>query len=99
MGRVLVTAKIENLNDLYDAIRGLLPDEQVRRVEVSDALVDTGASNLSMPRRLIAQLGLRPFRKRQAHTSAGPVNVQIYESVRLTIQGRDCSCEVIRATR
>ena len=44
MGRVIVTAKIENLADLFQANEGLIPDDQVRRVEVSDAAVDTGAT-------------------------------------------------------
>ncbi len=95
MGKVIVTAKMESLEDLYRVHQGTLPDEQVRRVEVSDALVDTGASTLSMPRRLIAQLGLRPVRTRQARTSAGPVTLQRYEAVRLTVQDRDCTCDVV----
>ena len=49
MGRVIVTAMIENVADLYNANQGVLPADQVRRVEVTDALVDTGASTLSMP--------------------------------------------------
>jgi hypothetical protein len=32
MGKVVVTAKIENLGDLYEVKKGLLPDDQVRRV-------------------------------------------------------------------
>jgi hypothetical protein len=44
MGRVLTEATIENLKDLWDAERGLLPPEKVRRITVSDALVDTGAT-------------------------------------------------------
>jgi predicted aspartyl protease len=61
---------------------------------VGDALVDTGATMLSMPGRLIRQLGLSHVRARQARTSAGPVTVQIYGTVRLTIQGRDCPSDV-----
>jgi predicted aspartyl protease len=95
MGKVIVTANLENIHDLHDVSRGLLADEKVRRVTVTDALVDTGASNLSMPRRLIAQLGLEPFRTRKARTSAGPVTLQIYGTVRLTVQGRDCTCDVV----
>ena len=72
MGKVMVTAKIENLYDLHNASQGLLPPEQVRSVEVTDALVDTGATMLSLPKRLVAQLGLQPARTRQARTSAGP---------------------------
>src|SRR6266581_4373571 len=95
MGKVIVTAKIENLNDLLNASQGLLPPEQVRSVEVTDALVDTGATMLSLPKRLVTQLGLQPVRTRQARTSAGPVTVQMYSAVRLTIQGRDCTCDVV----
>lgn len=94
MGRVLVTARIENLTDLEMVERGLMTADQVRSLEVTDALVDTGATMLSMPTRLIAQLGLRPIRKRPVRTSAGSVIVQIYGTVRLTIQGRDCPSDV-----
>lgn len=94
MGKVLVTAKIESMDDLVKVELGIITADQVRCIEVSDALVDTAATILSMPKRMIAQLGLRPVRTRQAVTSAGPVTVQIYGTVRLTIQGRDCPTDV-----
>ena len=94
MGKVLVTAKIENLADLFSADKNLIPLEQVRSVEVSDALIDTGATGLSLPKRLIAQLGLTPLRTRRARTTAGIVTVQVYGTVRLTIQGRECPSDV-----
>jgi predicted aspartyl protease len=94
IGRVLVTAKIENLGDLYAVDQGALKPEQVRSVVVNDALVDTGATNISMPKQLIEQLGLKAGSKRPVRTSAGPVMVQIYGAVRLTVQGRDCICDV-----
>jgi predicted aspartyl protease len=56
-----VTARIENLEDLYLVKKGLLPDEQGRRIEVHDALVDTGASTLPLPKRMVAARGLEPF--------------------------------------
>jgi clan AA aspartic protease len=95
LGKVLVTARIENLEDLYAAERGSLPRDQVRSVEVADALVDTGATTFSMPRRLIQQLGLRPFTTRRIRTSAGPVEVPVYEAVRVSIQDRNCTCDVV----
>lgn len=95
IGKVIVTAKIESLEDLYKVQLGLLPAEQVRSVEVADALVDTGASTLSMPKHLIAQLGLKPTRSRKARTSAGPLTLQMYGTVRLSIQGRECPCDVV----
>jgi predicted aspartyl protease len=94
MGKVLVTARIENLIDLYECERGRLAAEQARAVEVSDAPVDTGATMLSLPRRLVRQLGLSQRRSRPARTAGGPATFAIFEPVRLTIQGRDCAVEV-----
>ena len=94
MGQVLVQAKIENLEDFLGVQKGTLSPGQVRSVEVTDALVDTGATNLSLPKKMIAQLSLVPLRLRPARTSAGRVTVQVYAAVRLTIQGRDCTCDV-----
>ncbi len=95
MGKVLVAARIENVFDLHEASLGTRSAEAVRRVEADDALADTGASTLSLPRRLVVQLGLNPLRSRQARTSAGPVTLQVYGTVRLTVQGRDCTCDVV----
>jgi predicted aspartyl protease len=89
-----VAAKIENLNDLYDASRGRIPAEQVRRVEVSDAVVDTGATLLSLPKRLIEQLGLELYRTRRARTTGGISDFGVYGMVLLTVQGRECRVEV-----
>ncbi len=38
--KVLVKAKIENLNGLFDVQQGRLKPEEVRSIEVHDALVD-----------------------------------------------------------
>src|SRR5437879_4710487 len=65
MGRVLTEVLVENLGDLFEVQRGLRPPDQVRRVSIRDALVDTGATTLSLPSRLIEQLGLsRRYEKR-----------------------------------
>jgi predicted aspartyl protease len=94
MGKVLVTARIENLEDLFNAKKGLIPSDQVRRVEVTDALVDTGATGLLLPKRMIAALGLEPLRTRHARSLGGPITVPMYRAVRLTIQDRDCAIDV-----
>ena len=94
MGKVIVSALVENLDDVSDERRGRLTSEQVRRVEVDDALVDSGTSGLLMPKRLVSQLGLTPLRIREAKTVGGTVSVQVYRAVRLTIQGRDCILDV-----
>ena len=93
-GRVTVRARIENLQDIHLADAGALPAEQIRAVDIADALVDTGATLLSMPRRLVQQLGLRRSRTRTARTAAGVVEFGIYGAVRLTVEERDCIIEV-----
>src|SRR5271156_991299 len=94
MGKVVVSARIENLADVIKVDEGSLSSEQARRVEVGDALFDTGATMLSLPARLIRQLGLKRHRTRTSRTSAGVMSVGIYEAVRLTVQERDCVVEV-----
>lgn len=94
MGRVIVTALIENLNDLAGVQAGTLTSDQVRKVEVIDALVDSGLNGLLMPKRFIAQLGLMPLRTRNAMTAGGVTSMQVYRAARLTVQGRDCILDV-----
>jgi predicted aspartyl protease len=94
VGKVIVSAKIENNGDLEDVFKGRISMDQVRRLEVDDALVDTGASTLSLPKRLIDQLGLRLLGTRQARTANGMATFGKYSSVRLTVQGRDCALDV-----
>lgn len=91
---VVVPAKIENLEDLYLANRGALSSDQIRRIEVEDALVDTGAMFLSLPSRLIDQLGLARLRKRRVRTTAGLTDSHVCAAVRLTVQGREFTCDV-----
>jgi predicted aspartyl protease len=94
MGKVLVTAKIENLADLFDAEKGVLSDDQVRRIEVRDAIIDTGATTLLLPKRIVAALGLKPLRTRHTRGLGGDFMLPMYGTVRLTIQGRDCPVDV-----
>jgi len=94
MGQVTVAAKIENVGDLLHMYKGTLSADRVRTIEVSDALVDAGASTLSMPKKLIQQFGLAPFRSRVARTATGLATFQVYGGVRLTIQGRECQVDV-----
>lgn len=94
MGRVVTPIIVENLKDLLDMREGTLPANQVRRAEVAEALVDTGAWSLALPTSLVRQLGLTKMSTRPVMTSKGPSQSDTYAAVRLTIQGRDCSLDV-----
>ncbi len=95
MGRVTVAVRIENVSELYFAAKGIYPPEQVHRVEVADALVDTGSTHLAAPRRLIEQLGFdKPFGTYQALTTNGLVTRNMFGPVRLTVQDRFCNIDI-----
>lgn len=95
MGRVVTEATIENLEDLWRERRGSCPPDQVRRVTVPDALVDTGATLLSLPTRLIGQLGLTEQYCKRVTSSVGVGEAAVYDAVRLTIRGRSCTMDVM----
>lgn len=97
IGRVLTEATIENLEDLWAVKRGLMQAEQVRRVTVSDALADSGATLLTLPTRLIQQLGLSRTATKRVTNFKGKTEADMYEAVRLTIQGRTCTMDVLEA--
>ena len=88
MGKVIVPAKIENISDLYEVDKGQRQPNAIRCIEVPDALVDTGATMLSIPKRMIAELGLKRFRTRHARTIYGVSEFGVYGTVQLTVQGR-----------
>ncbi len=95
MGRVLVEAIVENLGDLFEFERGLRPSTEVRSLKIDEALVDTGATTLSLPTSMIAQLGLSKRSDKRVITGGGIATAGLYDAVRLTIQGRDCTVDVV----
>jgi predicted aspartyl protease len=95
MGRVLTEVTVENLSDLYDVQKGQRTSDQVRRLVIPDALVDTGGTTLALPTRLLQQLGLSKRYEKRATSSRGTGMVSVYEAVRITIQGRDCTVDVV----
>jgi clan AA aspartic protease len=95
MGRVTAEATIENLMDLWDVEEGRRTSDQVRRLVIPNALVDTGASQLSIPTSLIRQLGLKQIGTKKATSSTGPARATLYGLVQLTIMGRDCRVDVL----
>ena len=94
MGRKKVEIKVENISDSLNAVAGRLRPDQIRSVSVPDALVDTGAKLLGLPKRHIAQLGLEKFDTVPATTSAGEVQCDLYRAVWLTVAGRRCTVDV-----
>lgn len=95
MGRVVTEIVVENLEDLWSARKGEIAESAVHRVTIPNALVDTGATFLSLPTQIIRQLGLKKSFSRRIMTSKGPAESDVYDTVRLTIQGRSCNQDVM----
>lgn len=95
MGRVTTPATIENLRDLWEAETGLRVATDVRKLTVAEALIDTGASTLSLPTSLIQQLGLKKESSKPVMTAGGLQMADRYSAVRLTIQDRDATVDVV----
>ena len=95
VGRVTVEATVENLEDLWAVKNGQKTPEEARRLSIQDALVDTGATTLSLPTQLIQQLGLERRSEKKFTTSSGEATTWVYDAVRLTIQGRECTVDVL----
>jgi predicted aspartyl protease len=86
---------LENLEDIWAAEQGVGSREQIRRVTVTDALADTGATMLCLPTRLIKELGLSKTGSRRIKSVAGIGKADVYGTVWLTIMGRDCPMDVM----
>ncbi|RKU36395.1 aspartyl protease [Candidatus Poribacteria bacterium] len=87
--------KLANLADLILAKEGVIPTEEVRSITVEDALVDTGASRLSLPKPIIEQLGLIPVGRLPSKTANGTVMRTVYSGVEFTIMERS---DIIQVT-
>jgi predicted aspartyl protease len=57
VGRFAVEFEVANYGDVEIAQRGLLPQDKVRRLTIS-GVVDSGASHLVLPEKVVKQLGL-----------------------------------------
>ena len=86
--------KLANLRDLFLVQTGAMNPEDVRRLTVEDALVDTGATRLCLPTSLIEHLGLRAVDTRTARTTAGIVERTIYSEVEYTLLERSSTIRV-----
>ena len=94
MGRTVTPAVVENIEDLWLVRAGHLKPAKVRRIEIPEALVDTGATFLSLPKRLIQKLGLEFQYTRLGITPGGSRRVRVYSPVRLAVKDRFCMVDV-----
>ena len=85
---------LANRTDQFLAEAGYIKPESVRQVTIEDAVVDTGATRLALPKPIIVQLGLTPVSSTPVRTTNGIVNRTIYSEVRFTVLEREGTLDV-----
>jgi predicted aspartyl protease len=89
IGQVLTTITVTNRIDRVMAERGFISAEEVRSVILDNVVVDTGATLLSLPARIISQLGLIQVGERDVETSAGIKKGRIFADAQIIVEGRE----------
>jgi len=88
MGRTVAKLKITNAYDRQKAAEGLIPERAVRRIEV-EAIVDTGATYVCLPRAEIEKLGLRFLREVRIRTANGPASRRLFDGAQVELNDRE----------
>ena len=95
MGKVTVTFRATNYDDLSDFVRRRRKTRP-RAIEAV-ALVDTGATRFYLQRRVIVALGLRPVSEITSRTMSDRAEKRlVFSPVELDVQGRKGSFDVIQ---
>jgi clan AA aspartic protease len=95
MSVVQTEITLVNIWDQHDAERGLMPQEQVRRLTVN-AVVDTGAWTLVINEKTREKLGLKVEETRESTVAGGgKVPCQITEYVDIRWKDRKFACEAV----
>ncbi len=81
MGQVKTQVKVKNF------IKG-------NEIEL-EALVDTGAMYMSLPRSIIEKLGLQEGRRVNVRTTNGSIQRRVYEGARIYIQDRSVTMDIL----
>ena len=95
--KVMIAARVENMNDLYEVSQGRMTPDRVRAADV-DARIDTRVTTLAAPASLITRLGLTRFKPCRARTADGEAVVNVFGMVRLVVAGRETRIDVIEVS-
>ena len=88
------TIHVANQEDLVAAKLGNIKPDEVRQVTIKGAIVDTGATRLSLPQSIVDSLGLTPTDTTLVHTTNGVVTRTLYSPVQFTVLDRKGIIEV-----
>jgi predicted aspartyl protease len=95
MGKVLTSLTVVNRADQILAARGMMGMEEVRKVTLTDVVVDTGATTLCLPADLIAALGLELLKEVNVATATGLSTARIFRDATIVLCGREGTFECL----
>jgi clan AA aspartic protease len=95
MGKITTTLVITNRLDQGLATREVIPTDSVRSVTLDNVLVDTGATTLCLPSRVIAQLGLELLKEVDVETANGIGKARIFQDAKVSLLGREGTFECL----
>jgi len=94
MGKIKEKVIVKNFGDLLKYHEGTIKEKQIRSVEL-EALVDTGATFLSIPPDRIRELGLTYSQSRNVRTANGEVKRKVFAGALISILGRETQASVM----
>jgi len=89
MGKILINLTVSNFVDISTN------REKVRSLKIENALVDTGATMLSLHKHQIDELGLQYLRKIRVRTANGPIERNVYGVAQVEIMDREAEFDVM----
>ncbi len=94
MGKVFATLTVINRADQIRAEDGTILTKQIRSVTLPNVLIDTGATTLCLPAKVIAQLGLRLLKEVNVATAMG-VGTRIFQDAKICLHAREGTFECL----
>ncbi len=95
MGKVHTNITVINRADQIRAEDGTITAYQIRSVTLNNVLVDTGATTLCLPAKIIAQLGLKLLKEVDVNTATGVSKANIFRDATLCVSGREGTFECL----
>jgi predicted aspartyl protease len=89
-----VILKVRNYGDMQKAAEGLIPATAVRAIEI-EAIVDTRATYVCLPRSDIEKLGLSFHRDIDIWTASGRVSRRLFSGAWVGLMERDTVMEIV----
>ncbi len=95
MGKIHTKLVVINNIDEILCEGNLIAKDKIRSLAIEDVLIDTGATTLALPTKIINFLGLKFMKTVAVSTASGISERKIYQNVKVRLMERETICECI----